>query len=141
VKLGPNDNAIFKGNVAEVLINVTRSDTMFFHFAINSSGSYWAAHRLKDKPEPLTQAWEHATHLEQNGWTAELAIPWSTLGLSGPPVAVSSAAAPNMYSPRPAPPLRVNLARQRPKANEYSSWAPVAKSVLETGNFGTWKLK
>jgi hypothetical protein len=54
-KLGPNDIAIFKGDVAEVFINVTRSDSMFFHFAVNSSGSWWAGHHLKDKPELLTQ--------------------------------------------------------------------------------------
>ena len=47
----------------------------------------------------------------------------------------------NMYIPRPAPPFRVNLARERPEPNEYSSWAPVAKSLFETGNFGTWKFK
>jgi len=47
----------------------------------------------------------------------------------------------NMYIPRPAPPFRVNLARERPEPNEYSSWAPVAKSLFETENFGTWKFK
>ena len=140
-KLAPNDMAMFKGDVAEVFINVTRSDSMFFHFAINSSGSFWAAHHLKDKPEPLTQPWEHAARVEQDGWTAELAIPWSILGISGPPAQVTNTPAGNMYIPRPPPPFRVNLARERPEANEYSSWAPVAKSFLETGNFGTWKFK
>jgi hypothetical protein len=140
-KLAPNDSAIFNNDVAEVLINVTRSDSMFFHFAINSSGSYWAAHHLKDKPEPLTQPWEHAARLEQNAWTAEIAIPWSTLGIPGPPPRETALPAPDMYVPRPAPPVRVNLARQRPQANEYSSWAPVAKTFLEPGNFGTWRFK
>jgi len=114
---------------------------MFFHFAINSSGSFWAGHHLKDKPEPMTQLWEHAARVEQNGWTAELAIPWSILGILGPPAQVANTSAANMYTPRPPPPFRVNLARERPEANEYSSWAPVAKSFLETGNFGTWKFK
>src|SRR5439155_12056909 len=48
-KLTPNDMGIFKGNVVEVLINATRSDSMFYHFAINSSGSFWSAHHLKGK--------------------------------------------------------------------------------------------
>ena len=140
-KLAPNDTAIFKGNVAEVFINVTRSDSMFCHFAVNSSGSYWAAHHLKDKPEPLTQPWEHVARVEQKGWTAEIAIPWSILGIAGPPTSASPAAAHGVYVPRPAPPVRVNLARERPQANEYSSWAPVARSFPESGNFGTWRFK
>ena len=140
-KLAPNDMAILKGNVAEVFINVTRSDSMFFHFAINPSGSHWAAHHLKDQPEPLTQPWEHAARLDQHGWTAEIAIPWSTLGISGAPASATSAPAPDMYVPRPAPPIRVNLGRARLQANEYSSWAPVARSLVESGNFGTWRFK
>ena len=73
-KLAPNDMGIFKGNAVEVLINATRSDSMFYRFAVNSSGSFWAAHHLKGKPEPLTQPWEHAARLEPNGWTVELAL-------------------------------------------------------------------
>jgi hypothetical protein len=46
-----------------------------------------------------------------------------------------------MYTARPAPPVRVNLAREGPQANESSSWAPVARSFLETGNFGNWRFK
>jgi hypothetical protein len=140
-KLAPNDMGIFRGNVAEIYINPTRSDSMFFHFAINSSGSFWAANHIKDKPELLTQSWEHATNLEQNGWTAEIAIPWSMVGLSGPPGAAPTTSASDTYAPRPAPPFRVNLARGRPQAGEYSAWSAVAKSFLETGNFGTWKFK
>ena len=140
-KLAPNDRAILKGNVVEVFINVTRSDSMFFHFAVNPSGSHWAAHHLKDQPEPLTQPWEHAARLDQNGWTAEIAIPWSTLGISGPPVSVTSAPTPDRYVARPAPPVRVNLGRARPQANEYSSWSPVARNFVESDNFGTWRFK
>ena len=77
----------------------------------------------------------------QRGWTAEIAIPWSTLGISGPPAPAASAPAPDMYVPRPAPPVRVNLGRARPQANEYSSWSPVARSFVESGNFGTWRFK
>jgi hypothetical protein len=140
-KLAPNDMAILKGNVAEIFINVTRSDSMFFHFAINPSGAHWAAHYLKDQPEPLTQPWEHAARLNPHGWTAEIAIPWSTLGISGPPASATSAPVPDMYVPRPAPPIRVNLGRARPQANEYSSWTPVARNFVESGNFGTWRFK
>ena len=140
-KLTPNDMGIFKGNVVEVLINATRSDSMFYHFAINSSGSFWAAHHLKGKPEPLTQPCEHSARLEPNGWTVELAIPWSMIGLSGPPETATNAPALDMYTPRPAPPFRINLARARPQAGEFSSWSPFAKSFLETGNFGTWKFR
>jgi len=132
---------IFKGSVVEVFINATRSDTMFYHFAINPSGSYWAAHHLKGKPEPLTQPWERAARLEPNAWTAEFAIPWSMVGLSGPPETVTNAPPLDVYTPRPAPAFRVNLARARPQAGEFSSWSPVAKSFLETGNFGAWRFK
>ena len=114
---------------------------MFFHFAVNPSGAYWAAHHIKDQPEPLTQPWEHAARLDQHGWTAEIAIPWSTLGISGPPAPAAPAPASDKYVPRPAPPIRVNLGRTRPQANESSSWSPVAKSFVESGNFGTWRFK
>jgi hypothetical protein len=140
-KLAPNDGAILKGDVVEVLINVTRSDSMFFHFAVNPSGAYWAAHHIKDQPEPMTQLWEHAARLDQHGWTAEIAIPWSMLGISGPPAPAAPAPASDRYVPRPAPPIRVNLGRARPQANESSSWASVAKSFVESGNFGTWRFK
>ena len=140
-KLPPNDMAIFEGNTAEVFINVTRSDSMFFHFAINPTGAYWAAQHVKDQPGPLSQAWGHAARLEQHGWTAEVAIPWSMLGLSGPPAPAAPAPASDMYAPRPAPPVRVNLGRARPQANEYSSWSPVARGFVEPENFGTWRFK
>lgn len=140
-KLAPNDAAILKGDVVEVLINVTRSDSMFYHFALNPSGSYWAAHHLKDQPEPYTPPWEHAARLDSQGWTVEIAIPWSTLGIPGPPLPPASAPAPDVYVPRPPPPFRVNLCRARPQANERSSWSPVAKSFAESGNLGTWRFK
>ncbi len=140
-KLAPNDMAILKGEVVEVFINVTRSDSLFFHFAINPGGSYWAAHYVKDQPELLMQPWEHAARLEPHGWTAEVAIPWSTLGIPGPPVPPASAPPHDWYVPRPVPPLRVNLGRARPRSNEYSSWSPVARSFVESANFGTWRLK
>ena len=140
-QLQPNDGAILKGDVVEVLINVTRSDSMFYHFAINPSGSHWAAHHLKDQPEALTQPWEHVVRLDQRGWTAEIAIPWSMLGMSGPPAPAAPAPAPEVYVPRTAPPVRVNLCRARPQANELSSWSPVARSFVESGNFGTWRFK
>jgi hypothetical protein len=140
-QLPPNDGAILKGDVVEVLINVTRSDTMFFHFAVNPSGSHWAARHLKDQPELLTQPWEHAVRLDPRGWTAEIAIPWSTLGISGPPAPAAPGPNPDMYAPRPDPPVRVNLCRARLQANELSSWSPVARSFVESGNLGTWRFK
>jgi hypothetical protein len=138
--LADNDIAIFRGDVAEVFLNVTRSDSMFFHFAINPRNSFWSGHHVKDKPEPLGQGCEHAAKIQQNGWSAEIAVPWSILGLSGPP-APPAPSQPDIYTPRPAPPIRVNLARYWPKGNEYSSWAPISKSFLEPGNFGTWRFK
>jgi hypothetical protein len=140
-KLPPNDAAIFKGNVGEVFVNVTRNDSTYLHFAVNSAGSHWAGSHYKDKADPLNKPWERAVRIEQNAWTVEIAIPWSTLGISGPPLPPSTLPPANMYVPRPAPPLRVNFTRERPKANELSSWAPVAKSFLESGNFGRVTFK
>ena len=114
---------------------------MFFHFAVNPAGSYWAAHHLKDQPEPLNQPWEHAARVEPHGWSAEIAIPWSTLGISGPPASATPAPASDRYVPRPAPPIRVNLGRGCAQASEHSSWAPVSRSSVESGNFGTWRFK
>jgi hypothetical protein len=63
--------------------------------------------------------WQSATHRGPEGWSAELAVPFSR-GI-GPAVGDS---------------WLINVARNAPGAGEISSWAPVEKSLLETDRLG-----
>jgi len=63
--------------------------------------------------------WQSATSRGPDGWSVELAVPFSR-GI-GPAVGDS---------------WLINVARNAPGAGEFSSWAPVVKSLLETDRLG-----
>src|SRR5262249_46479831 len=59
--------------------------------------------------------WDGAAHVTADGWTAELKLPWGTLGLPAHDGAFR---------------VGINFLRVEPIVNEYSSWSPGPPTIL-----------
>lgn len=60
----------------------------YFHFILSAAGARWDSHASATLSPDLQAAWnpdwEAATKAAVGGWTAELAIPWASLGVTAP---------------------------------------------------------
>ena len=92
-----------------------RSDNSLLHIGCNAGGF-----RFTDKK--LHLPWTCKARIDNGFWTAEIALPWKTLG----------------YSQKPVTPLLFNIGRNYydEKGINYSSWAPVNFMFSEENVFG-----
>ncbi|MBC7327499.1 hypothetical protein H5T87_05220 [bacterium] len=108
------------GNVWEddaVEIFLSPSFPRYFQFILNSKNSIWDS---DGKDASWNCEWKHAISLKENGWEGEIAIPFSSLGVT----------------PKEGDLWRFNLARDVPSPRKLSlSFAPCKSSFHEPENF------
>ena len=122
-----DDESIYEGDVVEVFVCPPDNEKLVYHFAVNPKGLYWEAKHQGDETDlTFNPEWEHATHIGEGVWTAEIAIPWTALKIEAPKQGVK---------------LRANLGRERPQDSELSLWSPTTRNFIEPELFGTWRLR
>jgi hypothetical protein len=110
-------------DVAEVFFSHTSDRNQWWHLATNPTGAQWdglkhnAAYNLE---------WTCAVRTNGASWTAELRIPFATLGLKEAPAGAVWFG---------------NLTREERPANEYTSWNSVEAHFAEPNNFGEWRFE
>lgn len=80
-----DDDAIFKDDGIELFIGPDNSVTNYYHMAFNTSGSRWDSifyPEERKSEKTWNPKWEVKTYLRKDGWSAEVAIPFSELMLS-----------------------------------------------------------
>ena len=82
IKLARDEHAIFGSEAVEVFVDPNHTHSTYYQFAVNAAGSlYDSIHQ-----DPL---WNSravtATHMGEDAWTVELAIPWACLGAQPTP--------------------------------------------------------
>lgn len=116
-----NDSgAIFGDETLEFFFGDPQQPMSFRQFALTPANKCYDA---QDRDSYINFAWQSAVMATADGWQAEMAIPWKTLGVS-----------PDQYRY-----LRLNFARSRHSADgsaENSSWSMVKKGYNEIAGFG-----
>lgn len=95
------------------------------HIAINTKAARYISvgERIFERNDPEFKTWTAAVKTLSVGWNVEIELPYTLLGLAGPPKDGQS--------------LQFNVCRARhARANEYSSWSFVAGSFHNQARFG-----
>ena len=125
---------IFHGNIVELFLDTNHDRATFYHFAVNHIGTRYEASCSYDKngkelvrKEDWDPQWEVKTRVGDAGWTAELRIPFASLGIT---------------SPKPNSTWGVNFNRSRwaegkvEHSTEHSSWAMITEHFNRPRAFG-----
>ncbi|MBU0716100.1 MAG: hypothetical protein KJ964_12155 [Verrucomicrobia bacterium] len=118
-KTTERDGPIWSEDNVEIFIAPAQSPETYLQFALNALGTRYDGKITESKWDG---AWQAATCIHDGYWTAELALPWSTLGIT----------------PGPGLFLRANFFRTDVLAGkvETSGWSPVQSSHNQTEAFG-----
>ncbi|OGV82677.1 MAG: hypothetical protein A3K19_32500 [Lentisphaerae bacterium RIFOXYB12_FULL_65_16] len=115
---GDKDVSVFADDEVEVFVSAHADGSDYRQFALSvAGGRYDGANRdgLWNGP------WQSATVREATAWTAEIAIPFTSLA----------------YGPEVGDTWRLNVCRYRPQApEEYSSWSAVFNGFHDPERFG-----
>ena len=120
----PRDSMrIYTGNTAEVFLDFTGKPNKFWHLTVNPANSQWDGIGAS---RSANLEWRSAVGKSRNGWTVEMAVPFSGLGVTDPA----------------RKRCRANLARTRMLRGDRvnSAWNAVKKSFLEPVSFGEWRF-
>lgn len=100
----------------------------FYHFILNPNNVSWDALNTGTSADTkYNPEWISATSKTDQGWIAEVAVPWKEIGIQ---------------DVRPELKLRINFARKRSAGKmENSSWSQYVSGFQEPENFGTFILK
>lgn len=101
---------------------------VFYHFILNPNNVAW--HGLNKGTMVLPDSiptWKSATSKDSSGWSAEIAVPWESIGIK---------------NVRSGLKLYANIARKRQSdERELSSWSQYVSGFQEPHNFGVIELK
>ncbi|PIU62885.1 MAG: hypothetical protein COS85_17255, partial [Armatimonadetes bacterium CG07_land_8_20_14_0_80_59_28] len=115
--LPEDDMRIYNGNTAELFLNFTDNPNRCWHLTVNPANSRWDG-MGGERSDNLT--WKSAAAQGEGKWVVEMAIPFSSLGITNPAGKT----------------CRANAARTRviDGHREHSTWNAVNKSFLEPEN-------
>ena len=117
------DGPVFYDDSVEVFIDPWLSHSFYYHLSLNSIGTQYDSF---SKFGPSWNAsWEVATHEETNEWTAEIAIPFSELGIQ---------------TPQPGDQWGINFNRTDVIQGEFSGWSPTPGTFHAPSFFGILKF-
>ena len=112
------DSAVYGDECFELYLQPEQGGG-YYHFAVNSIGTRYDG-RGMDKA--WNAEWSAAAGRTEQGWQAELCIPFTSLGLAGAPEAGAT--------------WRFNLARNDRINSQYHTWVPLVRGFHEPESFG-----
>jgi len=120
-KAAVRDEPTFYDDSVEIFIDPTGNRRSYFHISTNTIETRYDAKLTNPN---WNGEWKTATKVENDKWTTEIAIPFSTLGASEPTIGSEWA---------------INLARNRTTSGnlEYLTWAVPYGSFHTPDRFGT----
>ncbi|MCD4824583.1 MAG: hypothetical protein K8S55_08240 [Phycisphaerae bacterium] len=114
-----HDGPVWEDDELEVFLSTGSDPAKYFHFLVNSIGTRADEMKLDKK---WSGQWQAATSIGKNGWTAEICIPFKSLGQKAP-------ASGTVW--------RLNLCRSRRVGKaEYSVWSQTNGGFHKSGKFG-----
>jgi len=130
----PRDGAIWNGENVDFSIlkpgqKLGEAAAQYYHFILNPNNIQWDSVDAEKQSDTAFNAnWRSATSQDKNGWTAEIALAWDSIGI---------------HEVNSGMTFRANLARFRVNGNQtfLSSWSQFISGFQEPENFGTWILE
>lgn len=125
--LGSNrDDSVWMGDSVDLFLSLGQEPTPYVHIIVNPDNTVWDAYCSADTDTSWGPDYRSATYRDAGGWTVELALPWSALGLAAPGAGSQ---------------FRANLCRQRIPGGEQTAWSQCVSGFVEPRSFGTWVLQ
>ena len=115
------DADVWTNECVEVLLNPSGDRAGYIHLIVDILNQRYDA--LGTDPWGFNPPWKSATHAGERGWSAEMAMPFASLGV---------------VRPVPGQMWRANLCRERQAEAELSAWRPAKGQFAAPGTFGTW---
>ena len=120
--------SIFGDDVVELFVAAAEKTPTLPAFGDQSEGYHVGPPRKRSRrtgttSDPFSGPWQHAVRLGEGAWTVEVAIPWSSLGLT---------------TALPGLKLRANLGRERAQGGELSTWRTALDKFVDPESFGAW---
>lgn len=103
----------------------------FWRLSLNSENTQWNG--TEKTPDPNIK-FNSAVKMGNNGWTAEIAIPFKSIGVSSPPAGCEWSA--NIA--RIPPLISKDNANKNANAEKQSTWNASYRSCQEPNSFGVW---
>src|SRR5215467_7916833 len=108
------DFSVDTGDSFQIVLDTFHDERNAYHFIINPAGAKWDA-QIANEGREVNQSWDGVWYVKSrigdNGWTAEIAIPFKTLKFPRAPVQIWG----------------INFQRTIRRRNEDSLWAPVPR--------------
>jgi hypothetical protein len=131
-----HEDPVYAGDSVDFFFSIGTSAIPHAHLIVNPNNVTWSAmvQRPYEFSGSLTYDGDHswnpavatAASIQDEGWSAEIAIPWSEMGIS---------------CPQPGETHQVNIGRCRPAGPDYTCWSQTNQNFLEPGHFGTWTFR
>ena len=105
-------DSVWMDDSVEIFIDTRHDHLTYYHFMANCVGSKGSSRKIKDSfgdavtDEDFVAKWEVKTGRTAEAWTIEIAIPWSTLGIT----------------PKAGDVIGLNLNRERKTVPENDCW-------------------
>jgi hypothetical protein len=120
------DDPVWEGDSLDIFLTKGASPTPYVHFILSAGNVQWDALYTDHNDMGFDPKWQSATAIGDEGWTAEVAIPWAEIGIP---------------TPQPGTKLGANLCRQRIPGREQTCWSQTITGFMDEKNFGTWEFK
>lgn len=120
------DDGVWQGDSLDIFLTKGDAPTPYLHFILNPNNVQWDALYTTDNDMKFNPTWQSATVIGDQGWTAEVALPWSEMGIA---------------PPQPGTKLRANICRQRIPGGEQTCWSQTMGGFMEEENFGSLEFK
>ena len=120
-----DDPKVWSDDCVELFIEPVKDSKVYYQMVVSITGQ-----RFDGKGEDVSWngKWEAKVTRSQSNWTFEARIPWSTLGMSGPPA--------------PGTRMGFNVGRTRNAVKELSQWSRIPSGKSHTPEkFGTLVVK
>ncbi len=108
----PEGDSVWMDDSVEIFIDTKHDHLTYYHFMANCIGSKGASRKIKDSfgdasvDDEFVAKWEVKTGRTADAWTIEIAIPWTTLGIT----------------PKAGDVIGLNLNRERKTVAENDCW-------------------
>ncbi|HZV00459.1 MAG TPA: PA14 domain-containing protein [Planctomycetota bacterium] len=131
-----HEDAVYAGDSVDFFFSLGASAIPHAHIIVNPNDVTWTAMITRpydfsgstfyDGDHSWYPPFASAASMYDEGWSVELAVPWTSLGIA---------------CPQPGETHRVEIGRYRPQGPDFTCWSQTKQNFLEPDDYGTWTFQ